>query len=667
MRVILCLALLALLAFPLNHPCNAAPYTAVEITDGGRFMVPTDINNCSQVLLGTVVWRNRSLARIEAPADALDCWGQCYVQSYAINDRGQVVGRYGDYPDRNGENFVWDAEAGFRLVTNPDASSYVLRSVSNDGSMVFLYTLFRPPVLVNLGATRIIAVSPNGNAVGYTDGSPSTQHVVLNDGANTFLTLGAAAGYPYAVNDNGDIVGVACDGTAMAPGCQRWGFVARRPRPGVVNNGIEHAVTDLPEGEYSRIRDINSGGLMVGVHYVPDGEVTAMLVFNGQHVDLSNLIPADYGAILADAVGINDRGEIAVRGRYPNDPPLVSANFVARPFLLSPTNELRDVIGEEAFAAILEGRRNSEAVCSGYQPRAGLSGNRGPSLEVRRAPNDYTGDQVTDLVVWRPQNGMWYIKSVATGEMSAVQWGLPGDQPLFNFDLEGDGKADPLVVRPIGGSLFWFIRGEGTALVFPWGYPGDTVLTANTDGIGGDELIVYRDGLWFIFNPITGEATVRSWGMPGDEPLTYDYNNDGRADLAVVRRENDGRASWFIIDSTADVTCVNCGVSVADWGFSTDLFLAGYFTQLTDSGANLIAYRPSEGHWYLRSRARADSFSDIAVINWGLPGSDDVPLVFQQSSGVSPMILRRPAYLWFLPEYPFGIQWGLPGDAAPRR
>jgi hypothetical protein len=40
-------------------------------------------------------------------------------------------------------------------------------------------------------------------------------------------------------------------------------------------------------------------------------------------------------------------------------------------------------------------------------------------------PGDYSGDGVTDLAVWRPSDGLWYIYGGAT-----TQYGQAGDVPL---------------------------------------------------------------------------------------------------------------------------------------------------------------------------------------------------------------------------------------------
>ena len=78
------------------------------------------------------------------------------------------------------------------------------------------------------------------------------------------------------------------------------------------------------------------------------------------------------------------------------------------------------------------------------------------------APCDFDGDGDSDIGVWRPSNGKWYIQG-----QSAVAWGVSTDIPVPE-DYDGDGDSGIAVWRPSDGR--WYIEGMSST---PWGVSGD--------------------------------------------------------------------------------------------------------------------------------------------------------------------------------------------------
>ena len=72
---------------------------------------------------------------------------------------------------------------------------------------------------------------------------------------------------------------------------------------------------------------------------------------------------------------------------------------------------------------------------------------------------DFDGDGKTDLTVYRPTTGEWFVRysssNYSYGNWTSYQWGLPGDVPLA-ADFDGDRKTDLTVYRPTAGE--WFVR-----------------------------------------------------------------------------------------------------------------------------------------------------------------------------------------------------------------
>lgn len=232
--------------------------------------------------------------------------------------------------------------------------------------------------------------------------------------------------------------------------------------------------------------------------------------------------------------------------------------------------------------------------------QAGFTASAFGTATDKIVPADFDGDGKTDVAVYR--NGDWYIMQSSDNQFRAAAFGSAGDIPQA-ADFDGDGKADFAVFRPSNGT--WYIlKSQDGFFAQHFGIETDRPVAADFDGDGKADVAVYRGGNWYIQQSQDGFKAV-NFGLASDLPITGDFDGDAKADISVYR---DG--IWHQLKSGS-------GYGAVSFGLATDKPVFGDYDG--DGKDDAAVFRPENGVWYILKS------SDSGFLFEGFGLSSDIP------------------------------------------
>ena len=263
---------------------------------------------------------------------------------------------------------------------------------------------------------------------------------------------------------------------------------------------------------------------------------------------------------------------------------------------------------------------------------------------------DFDGDTKTDVSIFRPSDGDWWLLKSSNGGNAAFRFGNSADK-LVPGDYTGDGKTDIAAFRPSTGE--WFVlRSENVSYYsFPFGISGDVPAPADFDGDGKTDAAVFRPSnqTWYIMQS-SGGTILRQFGAADDVPAVSDYDGDGRSDIAIYR-PNLGQ--WWIQRSS------NNSVYAFQFGTSSDKAAPGDYTG--DGKTDAAFFRPATGEWFIL-RSENNSYYSLP---FGAAGDVPAPGDYDGDGRFDTAVFRPSTDTWFIKQSTQAtliIKFGANGD-----
>ncbi len=264
------------------------------------------------------------------------------------------------------------------------------------------------------------------------------------------------------------------------------------------------------------------------------------------------------------------------------------------------------------------------------------------------ARSDFDGDGKSDISVFRPSDGGWYVLNSSDGEMRGQHFGTSGDIAVPG-DYDGDGgSTDFAVFRPSNGAWYILNSSDNTFRAELFGANGDVPVPADYDGDAKTDIAVFRpsEGNWYIHRSSDNGYQAQPFGISTDRPIPGYYDGDEKTDIAVYRKSE---GKWYILQSSTNT------LIVYTWGTTNDLPVPADYDG--DGRFEIAVFRPGEGRWYIWHTSNGQ----VLYISWGTAGDKPVPGDYNGDFKTEIAFWRPSDGKWYLLYVP-GIEFGASGD-----
>ena len=281
---------------------------------------------------------------------------------------------------------------------------------------------------------------------------------------------------------------------------------------------------------------------------------------------------------------------------------------------------------------------------------------RGITRAVRA---DYDGDGKTDLSIWRPVTGTFWVNRSTDGP-AAIQWGANGDYAMGG-DTNNDRETDLIINRPTvpaDPADFWVLQTPALSYIgYAWGIPGDKPMIRDFNGDGSDDYAVWRESDTKYYILVPGDPVpvrIFQFGLAGDKPFVGDFFGDNKAEIAVFRPTT---GIWYIAAASGNPATEFIS---SPFGIAGDLPVPADYDG--DGKDDVAVFRPSTGFWYIRNSGS----STISIVQFGTAGDVPVPGDYD-GDGKYDVAIYRNGQWWRINSSNSSVvvqNWGVAGDQA---